>query len=70
MCIKTIELLAEYETSKDKLKLVIEWLKENKNLNRKWDMWSVVNDKIYFPLSDDWRKAETREADCTERILI
>lgn len=34
----------------------------------KWDMGKSVNDKVYFPLSDDWRKKEIREADCTERI--
>lgn len=34
----------------------------------KWDMGKTVSDKLYFPLSDDWRKKETREADCTERI--
>ncbi len=27
-----------------------------------------VKHKLYFPLSDDWRRQETREADCTERI--
>jgi len=31
-------------------------------------MGKAVNDKLYFPLSDDWRKSETRESDCTERI--
>lgn len=31
-------------------------------------MSKIVNDKVYFPLSDDWRRKETREADCTERI--
>ena len=31
-------------------------------------MGKSVNDKVYFPLSDDWRKSETREADCTERV--
>ena len=34
----------------------------------KWDMSHAVNDKIYFPLSDNWRKKETRQADCTKRI--
>jgi len=34
----------------------------------KWDMGKIVNDKVYFPLSDDWRKKETREVDCTERV--
>lgn len=36
--------------------------------NGKWDIDKDVNDKVYFPLSDDWRKNETREADCTESI--
>ena len=40
----------------------------NKNENGVWDMGKSVHDKIYFPLSDDWRKSKTREADCTERI--
>ena len=47
---------------------VVKWLEQNGNANGKWDMGSVVNDKVYFPLSDNWRKAEIREADCTERI--
>ena len=47
---------------------VVDWLEANRNDNGKWDMGKGVNDKVYFPLSDNWRKAETREADCTERI--
>lgn len=64
-----IELLSEYKYAKHKLGYVAEWLKENQNENGKWDMGKAVNDKIYFPLSDDWRKQETRENDCTERIM-
>lgn len=63
-----VELIARYKTSNAKLKFVLKWLEANKNENEKWDMGSTVNDKVYFPLSDDWRKRETREADCTERI--
>ena len=63
-----VELLSEYEASKKQLLYVVKWLQQNKNANGKWDMGSVVNDKIYFPLSDSWRKSEIREADCTERI--
>ena len=63
-----VELLSEYEASKEKLGYVVRWLQQNKNANGKWDMGNIVNDKVYFPLSDSWRKAETREADCTERI--
>ena len=31
-------------------------------------MSKSVHDKVYFPLSDEWRKSEIREMDCTERI--
>ncbi|MCH5263132.1 MAG: hypothetical protein J1F42_09475 [Lachnospiraceae bacterium] len=64
-----IELLARYKHARHKLYFVIDWLNDNKNENGKWDMGKSVNDKMYFPLSDDWRKKETREADCTERIV-
>ena len=63
-----VELLSKYKHAKVKLKFVIDWLNNNRNKNSKWDMGKSVNDKVYFPLSDNWRKCETREADCTERI--
>lgn len=63
-----IEMLSKYVHARHKFNFVIDWLNGNKNENGRWDMGKVVNDKVYFPLSDDWRKKETREADCTERI--
>lgn len=63
-----IELLSKYKHSRHKLKFVADWLNDNRNENGNWDMGKTVNDKLYFPLSDDWRKKEIREADCTERI--
>lgn len=66
--IAAIELPSEYKYAKYKLNYVIDWLNDNRNENGKWDMGKVTNDKIYFPLSDDWRKQGTRENDCTERI--
>ncbi len=66
--IGAIELLAKYKSAKSQLRFVADWLLDNRNENGKWDMGRIVNDKVYFPLSDDWRKKETREADCTERI--
>ena len=63
-----IELLVRYKHARQKLSFVSDWLNANRNENGKWDMGKSVNDKLYFPLSDDWRKSETREADCTERI--
>ncbi len=46
------------------------WLESNKNQYGKWDMGSSVNDKVYFPLSDNWRKKETREADCLAQFSM
>ena len=63
-----IELLLRYKTGKKKLQFVVDWLESNRNQFGKWDMGSSVNDKVYFPLSDNWRKKDAREADCTERI--
>ncbi len=66
--LNTIELLSKYKYSRQKLRFVADWLNDNRNENGKWDMGKGVNDKVYFPLSDDWRKKEIREADCTARI--
>lgn len=63
-----IEMLSKYVYARHKFNFVIDWLNDNKNENGKWDMGKMTNDKVYFPLSDDWRKKEAREADCTERI--
>ena len=63
-----IELLSAFPQAKYKLRFVLDWLDKNKNANGRWDMGGSVSDKVYFPLSDHWRKRETREADCTERI--
>jgi len=62
------ELLAEYEAARDELSFIAEWLENNRNENGGWDFGKDAKDGVYFPLSDDWRKRETREADCTERV--
>lgn len=64
-----IELLIQYKHTRNKFGFVSEWLIKNRNENNKWDMGKSVNDKVYFPLSDNWRKSEVREADCTKRII-
>ena len=63
-----IELLGEYEAARDELAFVVDWMEANRNENGRWDMGKDAKDGVYFPLSDDWRKKETREADCTERM--
>lgn len=63
-----MELLSKYRHAVTKLNFVVDWLNANRNERGKWDMGRTVSDKVYFPLSDDWRRKGTREADCTERI--
>ena len=63
-----IELLSAFPQAKYKLRFVLDWLDKNKKTNGRWDMGGSVSDKVYFPLSDHWRKRETREADCTKCI--
>ena len=63
-----MELLSRYEHARQEIEFVVDWLQAQQDANGKWDMGKTVNDKVYFPLSDNWRKAETRIADCTERI--
>lgn len=65
----SLELICEYESAKEQLQFVVDWLKSNMDSNGKWDMGKDSKDGLYFPLSDNWRKVETREADCTQRIL-
>lgn len=63
-----LELLAEYPAAKKHLGFAAEWLRSQQSEQGIWDMGPDVNDKIYFPLSDSWRRKETREADCTFQI--
>jgi hypothetical protein len=64
-----IELLANFTHARNKLNFVRIWLSKNRNEAGKWDLGKDVNDKVYFPLSDDWRKAGIREDDCTNSIM-
>lgn len=63
-----IEILAGYKAAKEKLGFVVDWLEENRDADGRWDLGAKSKDNVYFPLSDSWRSAETRKADCTERI--
>ena len=64
-----LELLAAYEgkACRESLAFAVAWLDENRE-GGQWDLGSKARDGVYFPLSDNWRKAETRRADCTARV--
>ena len=66
--IAAMELLVNLGAAKHKLGYVLEWLEDNRRGNGQWDMGQSVNDMVYFPLSENWRKAQTRVDDCTRRI--
>ena len=64
-----IDILSGYQSAKDRLGFVVEWLEMNRDENGQWDLGAKSKDNVYFPLSDSWRTAEYRKADCTEKIL-
>jgi len=66
----SLEILAEYNSVNEKLKFAADWLKTNRNADGRWDMGPKANDRVYFPLSDSWRDAGSRIADCTERVEV
>lgn len=63
-----IELLARYKSAKIHLQFVRNWLIENRAPDGTWDLGKEANDKMHFPLSDDWRTADKRKKDSTEWI--
>lgn len=63
-----IELLAAFPEGRRQLSFVADWLEAHRTPRGAWDMGSAAADRICLPLSDSWRSASVREADCTERI--
>lgn len=62
-----IELLARYESGKDKISFAYDWLKDNQHSDGTWNMGAAAKDGVFFPLSDRWDKT-TRIIDSTHRI--
>lgn len=63
-----LELLAAYPSARPQLDFAAAHLYLNIGPDGLWDMGTMANDKMYFPLSDSWRTESLRKADCTERI--
>ena len=68
-----IDLMADFSEQRHKLGFVSEWIENNRLVDGRWDMGTKIKDNVYFPLSDNWRKADRRINDCTyyiNRILM
>lgn len=63
-----LEVLAEYACAREQLAFAAAYLWLNIGPDGQWDFGPQAHDKVYFPLSDHWRRIEVRRADCTERI--
>ena len=63
-----LELLAAYPAAWTQVTFAAAHLYLNISPDGQWDLDTKANDRIYFPLSDSWRTAAIRKADCTERI--
>ncbi len=61
----SVRMLAEYKSYKKYSQPVLQWLEDNKSPDGNWAFDTKAKDNIYLPLSDSWRKAETRIADST-----
>ncbi len=66
--LEAIELLARFKSARCELGFVLDWLIKNRAPDGTWDLGKDANDKMHFPLSDDWRTPERRKKDSTEWI--
>lgn len=66
--IASIDMLAAYTSNRHKLHYVESWIHENKDAKGTWDFGSRSKDHIYLPLSDSWRRKDSRIQDSTYRI--
>jgi len=64
-----LEVLADYGQAGEKLQFAADWLYSNREADGQWDFGRDANDKVYFPLSDSWRREEDRKRDCSGRIM-
>ena len=62
------ELLARYASGPETLRFAADWLKAHRDEAGSWDMGPQSKDGVYLPLSDSWRTADLRRADCTYRV--
>ncbi len=63
-----LEMLSGYRLAAGKLAFAADWLRENRGEDGQWDLSPAAKDRVHLPLSDSWRKAADRRADCTEWI--
>lgn len=66
--LEALELLAAFPAAREELAFAAAWLHMSADPDGAWDLGSKAADKVHFPLSDSWRSAAVRRADCTERI--
>lgn len=64
-----LEVLTSCPASREELAFAAVWLRMSAGPDGTWDMGAAAADKVYFPLSDNWRSASVRQMDCTERVL-
>lgn len=68
--LSAVELIAMHPCAKQQLGFAADWLNAHRREDGTWDLTQNAKDDILLPLSDSWRKAETRIADCTVLIQL
>jgi len=67
--LESMEILSRFQSWLAVAGTALAGLWEKRNLNGLWDFGARVSKSIYFPLSDDWRKAGNRSMDQSTRVL-
>lgn len=66
--LSAVELIAMHPCAKELLGFAADWLNTHQREDGTWDLTQAAKDDILLPLSDSWRRAEARIADCTALI--
>jgi hypothetical protein len=66
----SMELLSQFPSVHKHAHNMIDWLWKQRNREGLWDFGSRASFSVYFPLSQDWRKAKKRQHDWSTRSLI
>lgn len=59
-----LEYLSDFSCAPKRLNFAADWINANR-ADGGWDLGADSKDGVYLPLSESWRSADARKADCT-----
>ena len=67
--LESLEIMSHFQSWQKIAAGALTWLWGQRKTGAGWDFGAKVSRSFYFPLSDDWRKAERRSVDHSTRVL-